>query len=89
MEMTRCAGGDSLSQGLDLGGYEPSAHGRQAVITSAEASPGRESWNVMKWKCYVDISRSWCTCDAVGPSISLRNRRVAPVAGEIWLVNYA
>lgn len=59
MDMTRCAGGDSLSQGLDLGSYEPSAHGRQAVTTSAEASPGRESWNVMKCKCVVDISRSW------------------------------
>jgi hypothetical protein len=32
MEMTRCTSGDSLSQGLKPGCYEPSTHCSQAVI---------------------------------------------------------
>jgi hypothetical protein len=58
MEMTRSTSGCSLSQRLELGCYEPSAHGRQAVTGSAGAGCRREPWNVMSGRSCVDISAS-------------------------------
>jgi hypothetical protein len=47
MDITRSARGDSLSQGLELGCYEPSAHDRQAFTDSAEVGGGRGPWKAM------------------------------------------
>jgi hypothetical protein len=81
MGMTRCTGGDSSSQGLELGGDEPSAHGRQTVRDSAEVVCEREPWNVMGWASRVDMSvlgRLSC-----GQSVYLEKvGTVALVAGE-------
>jgi hypothetical protein len=64
MDITRSARGDSLSQGLELGCYEPSAHDRQAFTDSAEVGGWRGPWKAMRWASCVDISGS-VDCDAV------------------------
>jgi hypothetical protein len=58
MKMTRSTDRGSLSQRLELGCYEPSAHGRQAVTGSAGVGCGREPWNVMRERICVNISAS-------------------------------
>jgi hypothetical protein len=89
MEMTRSTR-DSLSQRLELGCYEPSAHRHQAVTDSAEVGCGWEPWKVMRWASCVLISPS--RRSAMPTRQSKKVGRVARVwlvseDGYMWLVD--
>jgi hypothetical protein len=90
--MTRPSRGDSLSQRLELGGYEPSAHGRRA---------GYKFWIARLRTVIMDvgemgelacmlilISRSCRPCDAVNADNlrKLGQWRVGVAGACVWLV---
>lgn len=85
MGMTRCTGGDSSSQGLELGGDEPSAHGRQIARDSAEMVCERGPWDVMRQASCVEmpvLGRLTCGqfvyLEKVGTTVAL--------VADVWLV---
>jgi hypothetical protein len=77
MEMTRSTR-DSLSQRLELGCYEPSAHRHQAVTDSPEVVCGWEPWKVMRWASCVLISRS---------AMPTRQSKKVGLVARVWLVS--